>query len=161
MQLILMRHAQAGPYVPDDAHRQLTKVGQAQALDSGNKLSSLYRPELLIVSPYDRARQTAEIVLECYQAKNHHIDTIICNNITPDDDPKFGLDCLYDICETHRPGSVLVVCHMPIVARMGALLTQDYYPHGFELAEFRVYQTPHIVQGLGKEVQRYYPVANL
>ncbi|MDO5652005.1 MAG: histidine phosphatase family protein [Moraxella sp.] len=158
MQLILMRHAEAGPYVPDDAHRKLTERGHTQAADSAGKLVGLYRPQLLIVSPYDRARQTANHVLDAYAKLNHAIRTVVCDNITPDDDPVQGLNEIYRIHESHgSPDGVLVVCHMPIVARMAQLLTGAYHDDGFALAEFRAYQTEYIAEGLARQIQQYHP----
>ena len=159
MNVIFMRHGEAGPYVPDDKGRKLTECGIKQAQDSARYMANVYRPDLLITSPYDRARETADQVLLHYERLGVAIPTVVCEAITPDDDPEHGLNRLYKLQQAHGcVDTVLVVCHMPIVARMEALMTASYYGVPFELAEFRVLSAPHFAQGLGTRLTSYVPM---
>lgn len=77
---------------------------------------------------------------------------ITISSITPDDDPNIGLDDI-DCAIRHKFGmetdelTVIIVCHMPIVARMAAIL-DGLSPSGFELAECRVFGTEVIAPNL-------------
>lgn len=145
MKLILVRHAQAGPYCADDAGRDLTIVGQKQAQQSAQTLLEKYTPELIICSPYNRARQTAEYIYHETVANGNIPKQKILNEITPDDDPVQALNSISRFLQEEyaQIQTVVVVCHMPIVAKMAALLEeQDLMP--FELAEYRVFEAPAV-----------------
>jgi phosphohistidine phosphatase len=65
-QLWLLRHAEAEPHgTRSDAERRLTARGEAQALTAGLALARLgYDFDVVLFSPKERARQTAELAAE-------------------------------------------------------------------------------------------------
>jgi phosphohistidine phosphatase len=75
MQLLLMRHGSAarhGPYA--DIDRPLTARGEAQARAAACALAHLaFTPQRLFVSPAQRCRHTAEILVEQLQLSNDAI----------------------------------------------------------------------------------------
>lgn len=63
--LILLRHAQAGDYRPDDHGRELTERGQSQARAAGEWLRDKgYRPDYYLCSTAMRTRQTLAGAME-------------------------------------------------------------------------------------------------
>lgn len=154
MKLIFIRHGQAAPYCADDAGRDLTEFGQAQAKETAEQLLTKYSPSLIIASPFNRANQTAQILsdLANQQGKPHEFITL--DSITPDDDPQKGLDDIEALIGTHD--CVAVVCHMPIVARMVAIL-DDLPPAMFELAEYRVVAMDVFGAGLARQTDAFAP----
>lgn len=148
MKVILMRHGQAEYQTANDSERQLTDFGKQQAVETAEYLLARYEPDAFVVSPYDRAQQT----LEAFQALRPNVPVQIVDTITPDDDAMTGLRSLLDI----KGQCVLVVCHMPIVAKMAGLLTADY-PESYSLAEARVFESEFIAPDMGDEIERYVP----
>lgn len=148
MKVILVRHGQAEDYQHPDSERQLTTVGQAQAKQTAQYLTDAYSLKSLVVSPYVRARQTAAQIVSL----NPEMPTQVLANITPEDDAKTALKSLSDV----ETDCMVVVCHMPIVAHMAALLTGDM-PESFSLAEARVFEMDYVLVGLAKEIDRFVP----
>lgn len=69
MELCLVRHgiaAERGPAYPDDALRPLTGKGKERLREAAPGLALLFTPEVIVTSPYRRARETAEILAEAY-----------------------------------------------------------------------------------------------
>ena len=63
MLLHLLRHAEAEPYQADDFSRVLTEKGSKQARRVGCFMKEqCFRPDVILISPVLRARQTGEIV---------------------------------------------------------------------------------------------------
>lgn len=148
MQLILLRHGEAAPAVTDDFSRPLTALGQQQAHAMATQLSSIYEPDLFVVSPLLRAKQT----LKPLSALFPHVPVIQFDGIKPDDVAKSAIEWL-----ANQPYEcIVVVCHMNIVAYMAGLLLDDY-PESFALAEARVLEQPLIMAGLSSEKARYLP----
>ena len=58
MQLILVRHGDAGAYTLPDHERNLSALGQAQAHRPQRGFAENFEPDHFIVSPYNRAQQT-------------------------------------------------------------------------------------------------------
>lgn len=150
MKIILMRHGQAESYanVDSDSARKLTDFGQAQALETANYLAEHYQADMLVVSPYVRAQQTAAQVNGCFSA----LSPVTQDNITPEDDAREALKTLGE----HESDCMIVVCHMSIVAHIAALLTGDY-PESFALAEARVFETEFVMMGMATEIDRFVP----
>lgn len=72
MELCLVRHAIAadrGPAYPDDALRPLTGRGRERMREAAPGLTLLFVPEVILTSPYTRARDTAEILVDAYGVK--------------------------------------------------------------------------------------------
>lgn len=161
MKLIFMRHGQAAPYCADDAGRDLTEFGRAQVAQSAEQIATEYHPDVIVTSPYNRAVQTASIVQAHIQTQGRNLPLIHLAGITPDDDPGVGLErldmLLSDLNNNDEIRCVLVVCHMPIIARMTAILTGDD-PVSFELAEYRSYEAMVIAGGLGVHMGGFCPI---
>ena len=148
MKIILMRHGQAEDETRPDSARQLTDFGQQQAAQTAEYITTNYKPDRFIVSPYDRAQQTlAEL-----QARAPKIPVSVQDNITPSDDAHSALSDIANI----EAQCLVVVCHMSIVANLAALLTGDY-PESFSLAEARVFEMDFVMSGMATEVDRFVP----
>ena len=148
MKIILMRHGQAEDETRPDSARQLTDFGQQQAAQTAKYITTNYKPDRFIVSPYDRAQQTlAEL-----QARAPKIPVSVQDNITPSDDAHSALSDIANI----EAQCLVVVCHMSIVANLAALLTGDY-PESFSLAEARVFEMDFVMSGMATEVDRFVP----
>lgn len=161
IKLILMRHGQAAPYCADDAGRDLTEFGAAQAAQSAKQLVATSQLDLIIASPFNRADQTAKIVLENAQQAGQNPSFITLSSITPDDDPAIAIDDIecairHKFADDEADKCVAVVCHMPIVARMQALL-DGLSPADFALAEYRVLETAVVAPDLACCVASFVP----
>lgn len=163
MKLIFIRHGQATAYCADDAGRNLTEFGQAQALEMAEHLTQNHQIDLIIASPFNRADQTARILQKTLIAKGAMPNFITLDGITPDDDPKVALDAIEAVTNNHFEGqdgdkTIAIVCHMPIVAKMVAILDVDGLPAPmFDLAEYRVLQTQVIAPTLAVQLERFSP----
>lgn len=148
MKIILVRHGQAEDETRPDSARQLTNFGQQQAAQTAEYITTNYKPDRFIVSPYDRAQQTlAEL-----QVRAPTIPATVQDNITPSDDAHSALTDISKI----EAQCLVVVCHMSIVANLASLLTGDY-PESFSLAEARVFEMDFIMSGMATEVDRFVP----
>lgn len=161
MKLIFVRHGQATAYCADDAGRNLTPFGQEQARQSAMQLLNHYQPDVIISSPYNRAKQTALAIYELAKHKGQSPDFIHISSITPDDDPKQGLDDIAQLIldkygVDNNELCVVVVCHMPIVARMVQILDElPYTP--FALAQYKVFSLEVIAAGLACQIDEFCP----
>lgn len=163
MKLIFIRHGQAAPYCADDAGRDLTEFGQAQAAETAAYLVQKHKLNMIIASPFNRAEQTAKILKQTANNQGQTPVFITLNTITPDDDPVVGIADIERIITSdyghEHDKTIAIVCHMPIVARMVAYLDADGLPPPmFDLAEYRVLDTKILAQGLANQVERYSPV---
>ena len=115
MEIWLLRHAVAEDRSASgrDADRTLTEDGHRRARDVGRGLAALEPGiELILCSPYARARQTAEPVARALKLSSKLRET---RTLEPERDPD---DVLAEIRD-EGVGSVLLVGHEP---HMGALL---------------------------------------
>jgi phosphohistidine phosphatase len=121
MEIYLLRHGIAQHDSPTgrDADRQLTEEGRAKlrqvlkiVADGG------VRPELVISSPYVRAKQTAEIAKELLGYKD---DLLFSDSLVPEADPQ---DIWQEIRNVHRGSEcILLASHEPLMGRcLGHLL---------------------------------------
>lgn len=151
MKLILVRHGDAGAYTLPDNERNLSELGKTQAQKTAEFLSQ-FGIDQAISSPYNRARQTAEILTD--------LPLTICPTITPDDNAKTGLLSIAELIDDdviQKDGTVLVVCHMNIIAKMAELLDNQGLD-GFGLAEARIFELPFVGVGQGVEIERFVPM---
>lgn len=148
MKIILMRHGEAERQTQLDSERTLTALGRQQAAETAQYIMERYDPDVFIVSPYLRAQQT----LEALTVLRPQVQVQVQTNITPEDDAMKALHTLMEV----EGKCVVVVCHMPIVAKMAALLTADT-PESYQLAEARIFEAEFIAADMGSEIDRYVP----
>lgn len=129
MKVFIIRHGEAEPRRDTDAGRNLTARGRADALALGKMLErDKLQIHTAIVSPYQRARQTLECLLEGarLQPRVH-----VAEHITPEDAVNSAYEELepFGGCE-----SLVIVSHMPLVSSLIASLvdgterTASHYP---------------------------------
>lgn len=113
--IIIMRHGQAEGFAMSDQSRALTHVGVEQVKSSASKLAGV-KLDKIWASPYLRAQQTADTVIDCLQLEPSIKFTH--NGITPDGDPALiGEELLAS------DGNILLASHMPFVSYLTQYLT--------------------------------------
>ena len=80
------------------------------------------------------------------------VPVLVCNKIKPDDDAKLAVDWLSQLPYE----SIVVVCHMNVVAHIAALLTAEPF-HPYALAEARIYEQAVIATGLSTQLKSFIP----
>lgn len=151
MNIILIRHGQAESFASDDASRMLTTQGEHQAQQTAAwLLNQGYQLDALVVSPYKRAQQTAYHVAQVFD-----IPITSCDQITPDNSAQAAFEWLDELL-LPESATIAVVCHMPIVASLAALLTGESSV-GFSVAEAQVIQMPMFAADVGKVIARFVP----
>ena len=123
MNIFIMRHGQAQSIAPSDASRTLTQQGIDEAKATGQWLAE-NQPlfDCIFVSPYLRAQQTTETVIEQLSNKSKRKTLSF---ITPEDSAKEVHDYLDAVCSVEKYESILLVSHMPLVSYLVAELTFD------------------------------------
>lgn len=117
MQLIIMRHGEAGWHSLDQ-QRTLTESGRRQVAETAAQIAdSPWRPELIWSSPYVRAQQTAAIVAEILNCPVEEKAFI-----TPEDNPGLCLEALLE----NRHAPLMLVSHMPLVGILSTLLIDGH-----------------------------------
>lgn len=160
MKLIFVRHGQATAYCANDAGRNLTEFGQQQAQQTAIHLLTHYTPNVIITSPFNRAYQTAQAIYECAKNKGQQPQWQILDSITPDDDPAIAINHLSELVgkliDRTDNDCAVVVCHMPIIARMVEIL-DGLPPEDFMLAQYKVLELELIADNLGTVVDKFIP----
>jgi len=117
MRLYLMRHGEAVPRAASDAARALTPRGSRQVEEvATRRKDDLATLELVVASPYLRARQTAEKIM---RGLGHRGGPLISTQLRPDADIR-ALGALVDTCTVEN---LLLVSHQPLVGATLAWLT--------------------------------------
>ncbi len=115
MKLFLMRHGEAEPFRRDDASRALTATGRA-AVASKQKL--LPKIDSLIVSPYLRALQSADILVsEGLDVSYRFVD----DRVMPD----CPLEPIVAEVIKSSLNTQLIVAHNPLLSRLTRYLCGD------------------------------------
>jgi phosphohistidine phosphatase len=123
MNLYLLRHGIAvDPSAPDfarDAERPLTPKGRRRLRQIAEAMGALKISfDLILSSPYVRAKQTAEIVAKALKRRKKVKFT---DELTPGGNPRSVIQQLNDL--RPRPKSILLVGHEPYLSKLIALLT--------------------------------------
>jgi phosphohistidine phosphatase len=117
MLLLFLRHAEAVDRAPGlaDADRRLTAKGERQSRDVARGLAALgLKPAVILSSPWDRARQTAEIVADVLTCREQLFleEVLACGCRTA---------ALAELLRRRRfPDPCLVVGHEPDLSAMVA-----------------------------------------
>ena len=109
-----MRHGEAQPYASSDRARQLTPRGIEEVQRNGQWLKQRCKSlDLVLVSTYDRARQTQQIICDL-------IDIPTRLEITEDLVPHGNAAHVHDLVDAailqYHPENILLVSHMPLVS---------------------------------------------
>ena len=146
MTLWLLRHGEAEPRARSDAERPLTEQGRKEVRRSAEHLRG--RPLThILVSPYLRAQQTAEIVRE---ALGLALPLTTVDWITPDDSPREAAKRL-----DAYPGECLLVSHNPLLGYLARLLVDGHLQQPLTL------HTASLVQLQGEPVAGLMTLAGL
>ncbi len=114
IQLFIMRHGEAGPMQANDALRTLTSHGKYEVQIASRAILSDYPIDALLVSPYHRAQETAQIVVANNRAPKFKESV---REFTPDADPCVAAQYLTALLETYPEyQNWLIVSHMPMVS---------------------------------------------
>lgn len=149
MQLTLVRHGEASPAVNgNDDKRPLTERGRRQAQQVAEYLKDVVQPDVFVVSPLLRAQET----LAHLQQYFNHVPVMLCDKIKPEDDAKLAVEWLSQLPYE----SIVVVCHMNVVAHISSLLTAESF-HPYALAEARIYEQAVIATGLSTQLKSFIP----
>jgi phosphohistidine phosphatase len=123
MNLYLLRHGIAvDPSAPDfakDAERPLTPKGRRRLLQIAKAMGVLkIAPDVILSSPYVRAKQTAEIVAKLLKRRKKLKFT---DELTPGGNPKALIQQLNEL--RPKPKNILIIGHEPYLSKLIALLT--------------------------------------
>jgi len=117
VKLWLLRHGQAEPQAASDSQRALTAVGRDEIRRSAAHLLA-EPPQLLLVSPYLRAQQSAALVAEALG----RIAQRSVPWLTPDSDPR---QVLLEL-DRYAQQSILLVAHQPLLGELAGLLVHGH-----------------------------------
>jgi phosphohistidine phosphatase len=109
----MLRHGEAEPRARSDAERALTERGRKEVRKSAEHLRGRELAHIL-VSPYLRAQQTAELVRETLGLT---LSLTTVDWATPDDSPRMAADRF-----EHYPGACLLVSHNPLLGNLSGFL---------------------------------------
>lgn len=108
MALYLMRHGEAEPFKADDPARELTQTGRAAVASKALILPAI---DQMIVSPYTRALQTADLLVnEGVRVSSRRVD----DRVTPES----PIDDVIDDLLPDVDGHWLIVAHNPLLTRL-------------------------------------------
>lgn len=119
VELLLLRHGIAEDQKPGgaDADRELTSAGRHKLRDVLHVAREVkVKPTLILTSPLQRARQTAEIAGEVLEYKG---DILHSSSLKPDSTPE---EVWGEIRGHRSESSLLLVGHEPLFSRLGAYL---------------------------------------
>ncbi|MEN2508720.1 phosphohistidine phosphatase SixA [Stutzerimonas stutzeri] len=142
MRLWLLRHGQAEPKARTDAQRNLTDVGRREVEGAAAPLQD-QSLQVILVSPYQRAQQTAEIVRQALGFTGP-VETVPW--LTPDSDPADAM--LYLDRRTEQ--RLLLVTHQPLVGALGGWLVSGHRdaPLPMATASLAELEGEHLAAGL-------------
>lgn len=132
MKLFILRHGDAEVYASSDDKRQLTTRGQRNVTETAKKYAKeLCTVSNILVSPYVRAQQTADIVLSSLsleystqesEAQTNAFSVSTVDFITPDILPQTVINELFSLQqkmqEKVQDTNILLVSHQPLVGHL-------------------------------------------
>lgn len=133
MQLFIMRHGQASFDCQKDAERSLTEQGTHEARVMANWMNQMeIAPTHIWVSPYKRAQQTCQAVLEVLTSKPvpTTLDFITPSGVAKNVHDYIDGELAHDV-DFER---LLIISHMPLVSYLVSELTQQEHAPIFQTA---------------------------
>ena len=135
--LYLLRHADAAPAEPGqkDSARPLTAHGRKQAAEAASEAKSKeFSFDVILTSPYVRARETARIFAGIFEMSGQVIE-----------DPRLACGCSVGeiqkiLLRYHACGSILCVGHEPDLGVIAAALLGLDHARPFKKAECREFE---------------------
>jgi phosphohistidine phosphatase len=129
-ELYLVRHGQAeerGEAWPDDSKRPLTRAGSSRLRRSAQGLAELgITFDVLLTSPFVRARQTAEVIADCMAPKPA---IVLVDSLAPGG----SYQALVTDLEKHaRRARIALVGHEPGMGELAARLAGLRHPLEFK-----------------------------
>jgi len=119
MDLFFLRHGEAEIRAASDPERRLTPHGEGDVQGViESRREELSGIELIVTSPYRRARQTAQIAAQCLGFDR---ELLITEALEPGGDPQ----TLFRFIDSLDVDSVLLVTHQPFVGKVLSLLSGD------------------------------------
>lgn len=114
MMIYLLRHGIANTKGHSDAARELSGEGVAQTRSTAEKFK-MYTPrvDMALMSPLQRARQTASILREAFPSLRFDVD--------PDLEPEADVYALLDKIESIDVQNLLLVSHNPLLSNLLSL----------------------------------------
>ena len=111
--IFIMRHGEATAMQADDAARPLTEQGRIQVRTMAKKLKLTSSEKGLLVSPYTRTKQTAELLTQ-----EHRFDFFeTFDGLIPSGDPESAIDYVQALISLHpKIDTWFIIAHMPIVS---------------------------------------------
>lgn len=158
MRIFIMRHGEAQPLVRSDRDRQLTDYGYNQAAASAQWLKQNYFAntpvDYVLVSPFQRTRQTFACLNEQLEVKQHEYS----EDIVPSGQAKLVHDYL-DYLLTDRASccnGIVLVSHMPLVSYLVDELCGQHRSILFSTAAIAVLEYD-VDKGRGSLLEQYHP----
>jgi phosphohistidine phosphatase len=150
VKIYLMRHGAAAAGAPDDMGRNLTELGENQALGAARWLAkNIKGPVSLWASPYLRTQQTATPI-----AKALGIDIIAHTCLQPEMTARKVVD---ELCREQN--NIILVTHLPLVGRLAALLTEGrVFDQSWSPAEIWQLEGDVFAAGCLTNMDVWYPV---
>ena len=121
MNLYIIRHAIAVDEYEDDSQRPLTDKGKKKMRQIAKGLRALGVDfDLVLSSPYLRAKETAEILAEVFKVK---ADVVFSDNLVPTGDPDLLIS---EMNEKYNAHSIALIGHEPqLTALVGLLVSEN------------------------------------
>ncbi len=150
MKLYFMRHGKAanrpGAELIADAQRPLTDEGRkdvAEVIDK--RIASLKGLEIILTSPYLRARETARVVLERLELKGQSFsgEFLVCDELVPESNPGAVTKVLNQL----NAESVLLTTHQPLIGNVLSTLVGDPQLQAIDPAWLVALETDTILPG--------------
>lgn len=154
MKLWILRHGEAEFRKTTDPERELTQQGYKEVQAAGRSLAKHAGAGLVVLaSPYRRAQQTAEAVLQALRRPVTTLQTVPW--CTPDEDPIAALDHLALCQETE----LLLVSHMPFVSALAGLLVEGnlYAGPSMRTASLVELDVPIVAAGIAQLLSLRHP----
>ena len=124
MNLYLIRHAiavdEGTPEYEEDSQRPLTDKGKKKMRQIAKGLRTLGADfDLILSSPYERAKETAEILEGVFKLKK---DVALSENLVPMGDPDL---LIAEMNEKYSENSIALVGHEPFLSALIGLLVSE------------------------------------